>query len=129
MEIALLFDSNAFIAWMSGDKSLLEVAQDHPTRLFLPVIAYGELAFGTRNSMRPTENEAALRRALADFLTLHTNDTAWEYAQVRLRLRARGRPIPENDIWIAALAIQHGLPLVTRDAHFDEVEKLDLVRW
>ncbi|MXZ01781.1 type II toxin-antitoxin system VapC family toxin [Candidatus Poribacteria bacterium] len=48
---------------------------------------------------------------------------------IKERLRRRGRPIPNNDIWIAAIALQHDLVLVTRDAHFDEVESLQTERW
>jgi len=48
---------------------------------------------------------------------------------VRDRLRLKGRPIPENDIWIAAVALQHGLPLATRDDHFNEVDGLRVENW
>jgi tRNA(fMet)-specific endonuclease VapC len=56
-------------------------------------------------------------------------ETADQYGQIRLRLKAKGRPIPENDIWIAATALRYGLALVTRDDHFQEVDNLNLVRW
>lgn len=55
--------------------------------------------------------------------------TADAYAMVKQGLMMRGRPIPENDIWIAALAVQYGLPLLARDAHFDHVEGLDVKTW
>jgi len=51
------------------------------------------------------------------------------YGEIKTWLRRKGRPLPENDIWIAASAMQHSLPLVTRDAHFEEIEHLELVRW
>jgi tRNA(fMet)-specific endonuclease VapC len=51
------------------------------------------------------------------------------YGDVKNRLRLKGRPLPENDVWIAALALQYGLTLVTRDAHFQEVENLQTVAW
>ena len=56
-------------------------------------------------------------------------ETAAAYAQLRLALRRRGQPIPANDAWIAALALQHGLPVLTRDAHFDAVAGLTRVGW
>ena len=55
--------------------------------------------------------------------------TAGRYAEVRDELRAKGRPIPENDVWIAALARQHGLPVVTHDDHFEHVEGLRRLVW
>jgi tRNA(fMet)-specific endonuclease VapC len=56
-------------------------------------------------------------------------ETARQYGEVKNRLRLKGRPLPENDVWIAALALQHDLILVTRDAHFQEVENLQPVAW
>ena len=55
--------------------------------------------------------------------------TAWEYARIKIDLRSKGRPIPENDIWIAATARQHGLTLVTRDQHFSAVDGLKCDAW
>ena len=54
---------------------------------------------------------------------------ARHYAAIRLALRASGRPIPANDVWIAALALQHGLPIVSRDSHFDQVENIERINW
>ena len=56
-------------------------------------------------------------------------ETARRYGIIKDRLRRKGTIIPDNDIWIAAIAMQHGLILVTRDAHFDEVESLQTERW
>jgi tRNA(fMet)-specific endonuclease VapC len=51
---------------------------------------------------------------------------AWEYGIIKKYLRSKGRPLPENDIWLAALARQHGLVLLTRDRHFQEIERLNV---
>jgi tRNA(fMet)-specific endonuclease VapC len=56
-------------------------------------------------------------------------ETAQQYGEVKNKLRLKGRPLPENDIWIAALALQHDLILVTHDAHFQEVESLRTAAW
>lgn len=56
-------------------------------------------------------------------------ETAQHYGQIKNRLRAKGKPLPENDIWIAALALQYGLVLVTRDAHFNKITSLSVVPW
>ena len=58
-----------------------------------------------------------------------TEETAQVYGEIRNALRAKGRPIPENDLWIAAIAAQHQLPLVSRDAHFRDVAQLTLEIW
>jgi tRNA(fMet)-specific endonuclease VapC len=58
-----------------------------------------------------------------------TARTTAVYARVRHQLRAAGTPIPENDVWIAATAIEHNLPLVTRDNHFKVVEELEVLAW
>jgi tRNA(fMet)-specific endonuclease VapC len=55
--------------------------------------------------------------------------TAVIYGRIQSDLRRRGRPIPTNDVWIAALAIQHGYTLVTRDNHFQEVDGLNAISW
>jgi predicted nucleic acid-binding protein len=61
---------------------------------------------------------------------LHVDrSTASQYAAIRGALKQRGRPIPSNDAWIAALALQHRMPVVSRDAHFDEVSGLERVAW
>ena len=56
-------------------------------------------------------------------------ETAKHYGEVKNLLRAKGRPLPENDLWVAAIALQHGLTLVTRDAHFNEIADLTVVAW
>ena len=57
-----------------------------------------------------------------------SRSTAEVYADVRLRLKQAGKPIPENDVWIASLCVQHGVPLATSDEHFDHVDGLEVVR-
>ena len=98
--------------------------------LFLPLLALGELYNGALMSTRPEHN----RRLVDDFLLiaalLHPDSaTADAYAQVAVKLKRKGRPIPENDIWIAAVALECDMPLATRDDHFGEVDGLDLIRW
>jgi tRNA(fMet)-specific endonuclease VapC len=96
----------------------------------LPLIALGELLLGAKKSARSRENLETLNRHMADFRVLNPDrGTAEQYADISLALRRKGRPIPANDIWIAALALQHGLPLLTRDTHFREVDGLNVVGW
>ncbi len=81
-------------------------------------------------STRPGENLRRLEGILASFrLIVADAVTAKVYGDVFHQLRVKGRPIPTNDAWIAALALQHGLPLLTRDGHFREVQGLDVRTW
>jgi tRNA(fMet)-specific endonuclease VapC len=125
----LLFDTNAFIAWWNEDAALARqvVGIGEPS---LSLITLAELLLGAKKSGRPQENLEALNRRIPDFrLLIPDRGTADLWADVSLALRRKGRPIPTNDIWIAALALQHGLPLLTRDAHFREVEGLNVLGW
>jgi tRNA(fMet)-specific endonuclease VapC len=86
--------------------------------------------YGARKSAKAGANLARIDEFAAAVQIL-SNDavTARLYGEIRDRLRLKGRPIPENDIWIAATAVQHGLPLATRDDHFKEVEGLAIENW
>lgn len=86
--------------------------------------------FGAAESGRPSENTAKVERFAAGRSIIACDlDVAREYGRLKQRLREKVRPIPENDIRIAATAIHHGLVLVTRDRHFQEVEDLDTEDW
>jgi predicted nucleic acid-binding protein len=125
----VIIDTNALSAWRDGDIALLGVIGMAGT-LVLPVISLGEYLYGVRNSRRRTENEAWLHRALgAVRVAPVTGETADAYASVRSMLDRKGTPIPVNDAWIAALALQHRLPVLSMDAHFDVVDGLTRVGW
>ncbi|MDX2149612.1 MAG: PIN domain-containing protein [Bryobacteraceae bacterium] len=98
--------------------------------VFLPVIAVGELLFGAARSGRPAENVSKVERFAADrSILLCDLSVARVYGRMKQRLREKGRPIPENDLWIAATAACHDLILVTRDEHFRDVEGLTTAVW
>ena len=127
--MALILDTNAVSALFAGDPPLAEVLASED-RIHLPVIVIGEYLYGLARS----RDRGRLGRLL-DML-IHESDvlevdvgTASHYATLREELRLRGRPIPENDVWIAALARQHDLPIVSRDDHFDEVANLRRWSW
>jgi tRNA(fMet)-specific endonuclease VapC len=96
----------------------------------IPIIVLGELYYGAYASTRVESNLQRVEALLEDFSVLVCDeDTARQYGVIRARLKKKGRPIPENDVWIAALASQHDLPLVTRDKHFAEVDGLTIESW
>ena len=96
----------------------------------IPAVALGELYFGAAKSSHPNENTALVDQfANGRSIVACDLEVAREYGIVKQQLKQKGRPIPENDIWIAASARCHGLTVVTRDAHFDEVDGLPATDW
>jgi tRNA(fMet)-specific endonuclease VapC len=124
-----LLDTNIIIALFASESSVLDhLAQ--ADEVFIPSIALGELHFGARKSGRSEQNLERIEEFAANNTIVECNaNTARQYGDVKNKLRIKGRPLPENDVWIAALALQYGLTLVTRDAHFQEVESLQTVSW
>jgi tRNA(fMet)-specific endonuclease VapC len=93
-------------------------------------VVFGELCFGAEGSERPAEELEQIRSFASTCAQLVCDaETALHYGRIKQRLRRRGRPIPENDLWIAATAVQHQLVLASRDDHFTEVEGLTGERW
>ena len=124
-----LLDTNILIALLEGDETVLSHLDQAP-EVFIPAVALGELFFGAAKSGRPSENTATVERFAAGRAILSCDlDVAREYGRLKQRLREKGRPLPENDIWIAATAQHHGMVLVTRDRHFREVEELQVADW
>lgn len=98
--------------------------------LYLPVPVIAELIFTARNSSRSGENLKKYNEFIDACNILNiTRETADHYSVIRLELKQKGRPIPENDIWIAAICIEQNLPLATGDVHFDNIDDLKIVRW
>lgn len=122
----ILLDTNAYVAFKQGTADAVEVVQ-HTPRIGLNSIVLGELLSGFAIGTR----EQANRQELEEFLASDRVDqigidrwTAEHYARVYRDLRRRGRPIPNNDMWIAATALQHGLALLSYDRHLHEVAGL-----
>ena len=94
----------------------------------LPAPVVGELRYGALNSRKAAENLAKVEALVTRCVVLNvTVSTAKVYAELRLALRQKGKPIPENDLWIAALCVEHQVPLAAGDAHFDAIDELK--RW
>lgn len=124
-----LLDTNIVIALFAGDRSIeARVRNTANVALAPPII--GELCFGAQKSEQVTENLEKINMFVEQHLLFFCNlETAQWYGIIKDRLRRKGTLIPDNDIWIAAVAMQHGLILVTRDSHFDEVDALQTERW
>ncbi len=124
----IALDTNEAIAVLNNTGDAGQWIAAFPV-VYLPVPVVGELRFGALNSRRAHENRERVEALVAGCSVLDVNVTTAEvYADVRLRLKQVGKPIPENDVWIAALCVQHGLPLATSDEHFDHVDGLEVVR-
>ena len=127
MEIIL--DTNALSAYADGMPGAM-AAVHSASSLALPVIAIGEYRFGIAGSRHHQDYVKWLERIVPSCRVLEvTEETTHWYAGVRGELRRAGTPIPSNDLWIASLARQHMLPLLSRDAHFDKVPGLRRLSW
>ena len=125
----MILDTNGLSAMADGDTSLEPLLQQ-AAEIAVPVIVLGEYRYGIRQSHHRTRYERWLAEVLTSCRVLVVDEeTAGHYAEVRDELKRSGRPIPGNDLWIAALARQHALPLLSRDQHFDFVAGLKRVGW
>lgn len=127
MKLAL--DTNAYRLMMEGDAKAVSLART-ADRLLLPVPVVAELRFGFLNGTRGRENEAHLVRFLdRPRVTVLGCDeeTAVRYAELKLQLKRQGTPIPINDVWIAAVVLQHHATLFTRDSDFERIPQLPRV--
>lgn len=122
-------DSNAVIAYWSGDSRACVIV-DAAVAVFLPAIVLGELMYGAYNSARRNENERSVRLFADQCAVLPVDDmVAEQYAYIRMALKKKGKPTPENDIWISAICVRYDVPLVTNDAHFANVDQLKIINW
>lgn len=120
---AILLDTNAYVAFKQGQADAKEIVQRATTLAFSSTVL-GELLAGFAVGSREAKNRRELQQFLAsDRVRVLTVDegTAAYYATVYRNLRQKGRPIPTNDMWIAASALQHGYALFSHDGHFQAV--------
>jgi len=126
--VKLLLDTNAYVALRRGHSEVAAVVRESEELVFSMVVV-GELLFGFRNGSRYQKNLSDLEDFLAQpVVTLHpvTWVTADRFGRVAAGLKRSGKPIPSNDIWIAAHAFETGAELVTLDAHFRHVAGLPI---
>jgi len=124
-----MLDTNIVIALFADEPSVKDRLREAEA-VFLASVVLGELYYGARKSRQVQENIARIDELAARSAVLSCDrETARLYGEVKDRLRQKGRPIPGNDIWIAAIALQNDLTLVARDAHFREVDGLQIEVW
>ena len=125
----MILDTNGLSALADGDLALAPIFRG-ASSIAVPVIALGEYRYGISQSRERAKYEKWLAEFIPTYLVLGVDETTAErYAEIREELRRKGRPIPANDLWIAALARQYSLPLLSRDQHFDFVPGLKRVGW
>ncbi|MCB9783652.1 MAG: type II toxin-antitoxin system VapC family toxin [Candidatus Omnitrophica bacterium] len=121
----ILLDTNAAIAFFRPVPTITEILARCES-LLLRVVVLGELKFGVAKSTQKDKNRNRLDRFISQCEIIPVREeTTNFYAAVQNDLRSKGRPIPDNDLWIAALVLEHQVPILTQDRHFDEVEGLE----
>jgi tRNA(fMet)-specific endonuclease VapC len=125
----VILDTNAVSALLSGDRALERLLSRRAIHE-LPVIVIGEYRYGLQRSRARKILEPIFDTLIDNSVVLPVDgETTRAYATVREGLRKRGTPLPENDVWLAALALQHDLKIVSRDHHFKSVEDVQCVGW
>ena len=125
----MILDTNALSAFIDGQPAIGERLLSE-SRVAIPVIVLGEFRYGISGSRHRAAYERWLDDHLPEFEILSiTEATTVSYARVRIALKKIGRAIPANDVWIAALCLQHRLPVLTRDADFDAVPGIRRETW
>lgn len=128
MEVRVALDTNRIIDLLRGD---VELAEQLGTaeEVWIPLFALGEIRAGFQGGTQQRRNESLLTRLLAKptlGVLLPSRETAEHYARIFVQLRRAGTPVPDNDLWIAALILEHDLILITRDRHFERIPQLSL---
>jgi tRNA(fMet)-specific endonuclease VapC len=125
----LILDTNALSAFVDGEPEIGAILGSQH-RAAIPVIVLGEFRYGIMGSRHRKTYEEWLNAHLRHFdLLAITAETTVPYAALRATLKRLGRPIPANDVWIAALAVQYRLPILSRDEHFDELSGVRRIGW
>jgi tRNA(fMet)-specific endonuclease VapC len=125
----VILDTDGISAMADGDPGLKPILLQ-AAQLAIPVVALGEYRYGISQSRDRARYEQWLAEHLLKFRVLDIDErTTDSYAAIRAELRKAGTPIPSNDTWIAALCLQHSLPLISRDRHFDHVSGVTRISW
>ncbi len=122
-------DTNAVIAFRAGNRGVCGYIESAEI-IVVPAAVMGELLYGALNSNRIEDNKNAVINFMKYSVFVPIDEkTTFRYAKIRTYLKKNGRPIPENDIWIAATCLEMDIPLLTRDTHFGYVNDLNVITW
>ena len=125
----MIVDTNALSAAADDDPAVTAILA-RAEQMAIPVIVLGEYRYGIAQSRNRASYESWLMGLLQDCFVLDiTEPTSQYYADITLELKRKGKPIPTNDLWIAALCRQHSLPLLSRDRHFDLLPGIKRIGW
>lgn len=125
----MILDTNALSVLADGDLEIATLIRRHDF-IAIPVVVLGEYRYGIKRSRHRLEYENWLAQQIerVEILPI-TQETAVIYAEIRHSLKIAGRPMPSNEVWIAALAREHQLPIASQDRHFDSVAGVIRVEW
>lgn len=124
-----LIDTNAIVKLLARDPSL-RWKMGHNFRCWISFATVGELFAGAHQSNRRAENISEIEHLCTEIPVVSWDfQISDEYGRVHASLRRKGKPIPQNDVWIAATALRHGMTLITLDKHFSFVEHLPIEVW
>jgi predicted nucleic acid-binding protein len=126
VEVRVALDTNRLTDLFGGDTELgerLGICEE----VWIPLIVLGEIRAGFYGGTQRQRNEALMQRLLTKAtvrILLPSRETAEHYARLFVQLKRAGTPVPDNDLWIAAIVLEHDLTLITRDQHFDRIPQL-----
>jgi tRNA(fMet)-specific endonuclease VapC len=125
----LLLDTNAVVFFIRNDIEILNALKKWE-EFYISITVLGELFYGAYKSAKVNQNLEVIEiLKKKTFLLDCDEDTAQFFGKIKTQCQSTGRPIPDNDIWIAAIALQYKLPLITRDKHFSAIPDLEVVGW
>jgi tRNA(fMet)-specific endonuclease VapC len=123
-----VIDTNVIIRMLNGDESAIDLLST-VSGAFIPIIVVGELFYGAKKSAHAQENMALFRKVIDSFDGILAIDetVAEAYGAIKFDLKKNGFTIPENDLWIAAVAHAHDFPLATFDEHFKHISCIEII--
>ena len=125
----MILDTNA-VSDIFKKNDTIKVHLENANQLYVPAIVLGEYLFGMKASTKANELSTILSSFMKNVQELLIGSkTAYYYADIYWELKNNGTPIPENDIWIAALAREFNIPILSRDTHFDLVQDITRLNW
>lgn len=126
MEVRVALDTNRLTDLFQGDTELADRLGECD-EVWIPLVVLAEIKAGFNGGSQQHRNEVLLQNLLAKptvGILLPARETAEHYARLFVQLKRAGTPIPDNDLWISALVLEHDLVLITRDRHFEQVPQL-----